>query len=214
MDAKNKYGCFITLEGVEGAGKSTAMKFVEQHLKEQGLEFVLTREPGGTVIAEDIRKIILDHYEEPMTPYAELLLYFAGRAQHIAQVIQPALNAGKWVVSDRFTDASYAYQGIGRNIPFDHIANLEQWIQGDLRPDLTLVLDVDAEIGLSRVKKMGALDRIESEDLDFFQGVRGYYQEKVKELPNRYKLIDAEQSIDSVQQQIYRVLTVIEQKYA
>lgn len=203
-------GKFITLEGVEGAGKSTAMNFIEQHLTAKEIDFIVTREPGGTIIAEDIRKIILDHYPEPMCPYTELLLYFASRAQHITQVIQPALDAGRWVVSDRFTDASYAYQGIGRNIPEQNIAVLEQMVQGDLRPDLTIVLDVEAEIGLARVKKVSALDRIESEDISFFHKVRDYYLRRVKENAQKYKLVDASQDIDSVKQQIHKILAAFE----
>ncbi len=206
---KANTGRFITLEGVEGAGKSTAMKFIAEHLTAKDIEFVVTREPGGTIIAEEIRKVILQHYPEPMCPYTELLLYFAGRAQHITEVIKPALADSKWVVSDRFTDASYAYQGIGRNIPERDIVILENMIQGDLRPDLTIVLDVDAEVGLARVKNIGALDRIESEELDFFQRVRQYYLHKVEQNSERYKIVDANQSIDNVQQQIHKILAAI-----
>ncbi len=206
---KEKTGHFITLEGVEGAGKSTAMQFIADHLTAKDIEFVRTREPGGTIIAEEIRKVILAHYPETMCPYTELLLYFAGRAQHVTEVIKPALAEGKWVVSDRFTDASYAYQGIGRNIPERDIMLLENMIQGDLRPDLTIILDVDAEVGLARVKQVGALDRIESEELDFFQRVRQYYLHKVEQNAQRYKFVDAMQSIDRVQQQIHKILAAI-----
>ena len=206
---KTNTGRFITLEGVEGAGKSTAMKFIAEHLTAKDVEFVVTREPGGTIIAEEIRKVILQHYPEPMCPYTELLLYFAGRAQHVTEVIKPALADGKCVVSDRFTDASYAYQGIGRNIPERDILVLENMVQGDLRPDLTIVLDVDAEVGLARVKNVGALDRIESEELDFFQRVRQYYLHKVEQNPERYKIVDANQSINKVQQQIHKILAAI-----
>lgn len=199
-------GYFITLEGVEGAGKSTAMQFIKEYLEAKQIDFVLTREPGGTEIAEDIREIILQHYQEPMQPYTELLLFFASRAQHITQVIQPALAANSWVISDRFTDASFAYQGIGRGIPKEHIAALENWIQHDLRPDLTLVLDVDAKIGLDRIKKAGDLDRMESEKIDFFQQVREYYLQRAKQNPTRYKIINAEQSLADVKQQLHNIL--------
>lgn len=201
-------GYFITLEGIEGAGKSTAMQFIKEYLTARNINFIMTREPGGTIIAEDIRKIILAHYAEPMHPYTELLLYFASRAQHLAQIIIPALTAGKWVISDRFTDASYAYQGIGRDIPAAQIEILENLIQGDLRPDITLVLDVTAETGLARIKKDGALDRMESEKIDFFQRVREFYLQRVKQ-DKRYRLIDAMQSLDNVKQQIYKILAEI-----
>ena len=199
-------GYFVTLEGVEGAGKSTAMRFIEEYLKAKGIDFIITREPGGTEIAEDIRQVILQHYQEPMCPYTELLLYFAGRAQHVTQVIRPALAANKWVVSDRFTDASFAYQGLGRGIPEAHIATLENWIQNELRPNLTLILDVDAEVGLARIKRDGDLDRIESEKIDFFQRVRAYYLQQAQQNPIRYKVINAMESVDDVKQQIYNVL--------
>lgn len=198
---------FITIEGVEGAGKSTAMQFIEKYLQKQGIDFVLTREPGGTEIAEVIRKVILAHYMEKMCPYTELLLYFAGRAQHVNQVIRPALQQGKWVISDRFTDASYAYQGIGRGIPDDHIATLETWIQGDLRPDLVFIMDIDAKEGIARTKSIRELDRIELESLDFFQRIRAYYLQKAQQNPAKYKLIDGMQSKDKVEQQIIDILS-------
>ncbi len=203
---KNKKSYFITIEGVEGAGKSTAMRFIEKYLTKQNIDFVLTREPGGTEIAEAIRKVILDHYAEKMCPYTELLLYFASRAQHVSQVIKPALDTGKWVISDRFTDASFAYQGIGRGIAEEHIAALETWIQGDLRPDLVLILDVDAKEGLTRTKNSHALDRIESESLDFFQRIREYYLTKAQQNPDTYKVIDAMQATEQVEQQIINIL--------
>ena len=203
-------GYFITLEGIEGAGKSTAIQFIAEYLTAKGIDCIITHEPGGTVIAEDIRKVLLAHYTESMCPYTELFLYFASRAQHLTKVITPALAANKWVVSDRFTDASYAYQGVGRNIPEEHIAVLENWVQGDLRPDLTLVLDIDAAVGLSRVKNSGTLDRIESEKLDFFQRVREYYLQRAKQNPARYKVIDAMHPLADVKQQIHKILAEIE----
>jgi dTMP kinase len=203
---KSKKPYFITIEGVEGAGKSTAMRFIEKYLTERNIDFILTREPGGTEIAEAIRKVILEHYAEKMCPYTELLLYFASRAQHVSQVIKPALETGKWVISDRFTDASFAYQGIGRGIPEEHIATLETWIQGDLRPDLVLILDVDAKEGITRTKNSRALDRMETESLEFFQRIRKYYLEKAKQHPAKYKVIDAMQSTEKVEQQIIDIL--------
>ncbi len=206
---KSKKSYFITLEGIEGAGKTTAIEFIGEYLKEKNIDCVITREPGGTEIAETIRKVILAHYDEKMCPYTELLLYFASRAQHIAQVIKPALNAGKWVISDRFTDASYAYQGAGRGIPMKHIAILENWIQKSLRPDLTLILDIEPDRGLTRVKNSNTLDRIESERIDFFHRVREYYLRQVREYPERYKIIDATQSKRQVEQGLHEILAAI-----
>jgi dTMP kinase len=206
---KNKKPYFITIEGIEGAGKSTVTHFIEKYLQGKNIEFILTREPGGTEIAEEIRKVILSHYHEQMCPYTELLLYFASRAQHIEKVIKPGLAANKWVISDRFTDSSYAYQGIGRSVPEQHVAILENLIQGDLRPDLTIVLDVEPEVGLERVKSTNILDRIESEKIDFFQDVRKYYLRRVEEYPERYKIIDANKSPKEVEQQLIKILAEI-----
>lgn len=208
MDSKNS-AYFITIEGIEGAGKSTAMRVIEQYLKDKNIDFIMTREPGGTEIADEIRKVILSHYHEQMCPYTELLLYFASRAQHITKVIKPGLEAKKWVISDRFTDSSYAYQGIGRNISLQHVAILENLIQGDLRPDLTIVLDVEPEVGLDRIKSANTLDRIESEKIEFFQEVRKYYLRRVEEYPERYKIIDANKTPQEVEQQLIRILAEI-----
>jgi dTMP kinase len=206
---KNKKSYFITLEGIEGAGKTTAIEFIGKYLKQKNIDCIITREPGGTEIAEQIRKVILAHYHEDMCPYTELLLYFASRAQHITRVIKPALNAGKWVISDRFTDASYAYQGAGRKIPKQHIAVLENLIQEDLRPDLTIILDIDPNRGLARIKNSNALDRIESEKIDFFRRVREYYLLQVQKYPERYKIINAMQSKLEVQEQLHKILAGI-----
>ena len=164
-----KQGYFITLEGIEGAGKSTAVQFLAEYLRKAKIDFILTREPGGTEIAEKIRGVILDHYQETMHPDTEMLLYFAGRAQHFNQIIVPALKRGQWVICDRFTDATYAYQGGGRGLSQEKIAILEQWVQGDLRPDYTLLFDVTVSTGLSRIKKNRYLDRIEKEEEHFFR---------------------------------------------
>lgn len=189
---------FITLEGIEGAGKTTALRHLCDYLKELSIDYVLTREPGGTVIAEEIRHLLLQASNESMCPDTELLLMFAGRAQNIAQVIRPALNQGKWVVSDRFTDASFAYQGGGRQIAFRHIEELAQWVQGDLKPDLTFLLDLPVETGISRIQGRGAKDRIEREGLVFFERVREAYLMLAAKEPERIQCIDATQSPETV----------------
>ena len=192
---------FITLEGIEGAGKSTAVKFISKFLQSKNIDFITTREPGGTIIAEKIRQIILEHHAEPMHHDTELLLFFAARVQHLNQAIKPALNAGKWVICDRFTDASYAYQGVGRNIPKERIRILENLTQGTLRPDLTFILDIPPEVGINRTK-FKKPDRIEAEEIDFFHKIRDCYLTMAKENPKRYKIIDAAKAIDEVERQI------------
>lgn len=206
-------GYFITIEGVEGAGKSTAAKFLEKFLETSGVEFVITREPGGTEIAEKIRKILLDHHQETMHPDTELLLYFAGRAQHFNKFILPALQMGKWVICDRFTDASYAYQGGGRNIDARRIALLEQFVQGDLRPDLTLLMDVDVSVGLERVRKTRELDRFEVEKEEFFRRVRDCYLDRVRKEPQRFRVVDANQPPANVNQQLAQIMSEIMVRY-
>ena len=203
-------GFFITIEGIEGTGKSTAMAMVKRFLEQQKCSFVLTREPGGTPVAEAIRDVLLQHYEtETMSPETETLLMFAARMQHIKQVIAPALQQGQWVVSDRFTDATYAYQGAGRGIDLARIRILEDWVQQDLKPDLCIVLDLPVEAALARIKQRSALDRIEAEDIAFFERVRAYYLEQYKQFPERYRLIDASKDIASVEQQLSAILTEI-----
>ncbi|WP_020484924.1 dTMP kinase [Methylomonas sp. MK1] len=195
-------GRFITLEGGEGVGKSTNLQFIKQLLEERGIPFVLTREPGGTGIAEKIRGILLEHQEESLSEQAELLLMFAARAQHIQQVILPALQQGQWVVCDRFTDATYAYQGGGRNMDLQTIAWLENAVQGPLRPDLTFVFDAPIEVGMQRAKHRGELDRFETEQLAFFERVRQAYLQRAATDVQRYKIIDASLPLDAVQQQL------------
>jgi dTMP kinase len=197
-----KRGLFITLEGIEGSGKSTVVSFLIDRLKHDGIDYVLTREPGGTEIAERIRSVVLAHYQEDMHPDTEMLLYFAGRAQHLNQLIIPALDGGRWVICDRFTDATYAYQGGGRGLPREKIAILEQWVQEEIRPDYTFLLDLPAEIGLSRIRANRCLDRIEEEDRSFFEKVRDYYLAMVQWEPNRFIVIDAARSLDDVSAQI------------
>lgn len=199
-------GQFITVEGTEGVGKSTNMAFIEQWLKNEGKELVITREPGGTELGEKLRAVLLDAKEQSMSDDTELLLMFAARAQHLHEVIVPALNAGKWVLCDRFTDATYAYQGGGRGIDMSRIAQLEQWVQADLRPDMTLILDLPVDVGLERAGKRSAPDRFELEKHDFFNKVRDTYLSRAAAQPERYQVIDASPSISEVQQSIQSTL--------
>lgn len=204
-------GLFITLEGGEGAGKSTQMAFVQQLLEQRlgavGKTLHVTREPGGTALSETIRDVLLDHRQTTMDSDTELLLMFAARAQHLAQLIRPALAAGEWVLCDRFTDATYAYQGGGRGIDMARIAQLEDWVQGSLRPDLTLLLDLPVDVGMARAGQRGELDRFEREKLDFFETVRQTYRDRAAAEPERFRIIDAAQDIAQVQQQITDVLS-------
>lgn len=197
-----KKGLFITLEGGEGAGKSTQLAYVQQCLEKAGKRVLVTREPGGTELGEQIRGLLLDHRQTAMDSDTELLLMFAARAQHLAERIRPALAAGGWVLCDRFTDATYAYQGGGRGIDNQRIAVLEDWVQGELRPDLTLLLDLPVELGLSRAGQRGDLDRFEREQQAFFQRVRQAYRDRAAAEPQRYRVIDAAQDIAQVQAQI------------
>lgn len=199
-------GKFLTLEGTEGVGKSTNLAFVRDWLEARDFEVIVTREPGGTPLAEQIRELLLTKRDEPVDQTAELLLVFAARAQHIAQVIKPALARGAWVLSDRFTDATFAYQGGGRGLDKNIIQQLEVMVQGDLRPDLTLILDIDVKLGLTRASQRGELDRFESETLDFFERVRAAYRERAMANPKRYAIVDAGQSLEKVQQDIDQVL--------
>lgn len=208
-----KQGLFITIEGIEGAGKSTAINFIQSYFAAKKIELVVTREPGGTQIAEAIRLVLLDYYEEPMAEDTELLLMFASRAQHIAQVINPSIALGKFVLSDRFTDASFAYQGAGRGIPEERIAVLEKWVQGNLKPDMTILLDVPAKIGLSRIqKRIDTPDRIEQEEIDFFERVRQCYLDRAEKYSNQYRVIDSEQSLDKVKADLIKLLDSILQE--
>ena len=200
-------GKFLTIEGTEGVGKSTNLAFVCDWLMARGIDVVVTREPGGTPLAEEIRHLLLAKREEPVDETAELLLVFAARAQHLAQTIKPALERGSWVLSDRFTDATYAYQGGGRQLNKSTIAQLENLVQGELRPDLTLILDIDVTLGLNRARQRGELDRFESETIEFFERVRAAYRERAAMAPDRYALVDAGQSLEQVQQNIEKVLS-------
>jgi dTMP kinase len=199
-------GLFITLEGPEGAGKSTNREYLADRLREHGVDVLLTREPGGTPLAERIRELLLDPSDEPMAADTELLLVFAARAQHLQQVIRPALARGCVVLCDRFTDATYAYQGGGRGLPIERIAQLEQFVQGELRPDLTLIFDLPIETGLARAAARGRLDRFEQEGRSFFDAVRQAYLQRAEQAPQRYRVLDAGQTLAQVQTDIDALL--------
>ena len=195
---------FITLEGGEGVGKTTNLAFIEHYLQRHGLEVLRTREPGGTPLSENMRSLLLDSAH--MDNRAELLLVFAARAQHIAEVIRPALDAGHWVISDRFTDASYAYQGGGRGIETSVIGFLEHWVQQELQPDLTLLLDSPLDVGMARARGRGNVDRFESEQEAFFERVRQVYLDRAATQPQRIKRVDASGSLEDVQVELARHL--------
>ena len=194
---------FITLEGSEGVGKSTALAFIQQYLEDKNLPFVFSREPGGTPMAEKIRSLLLEEYQEQVAAETEALLFFAGRKQNIINVILPALLKNKWVICDRFNDASYAYQGGGRGINFKFLDALTEMVQLDLKIDLTLLLDAPVEVGMERAKNRSAkADRIEQEAIDFFERVRKAYLDRAKQCPERFTIIDATQSVGEVSEQI------------
>jgi dTMP kinase len=192
-------GLFITLEGPEGAGKSTNREYLAERLRAQGVDVLLTREPGGTPLAERIRELLLAPADESMAADTELLLVFAARAQHLAKVIRPALARGAVVLCDRFTDATYAYQGGGRGLSVERIAQLENFVQGELRPDLTLLFDLPIEVGMARAEARGRLDRFEQEGRNFFTAVRQTYLARAAQAPARYRVLDAGQSLAQVQ---------------
>ena len=199
-------GCFVTLEGSEGAGKSTCMETVRAILDRHGIDVVTTREPGGTALGERLRAILLDPGIEGISADVELLMMFAARAQHIHDVIEPALSRGSWVISDRFTDASYAYQGGGRGLQSHRIAELENWVQGKLRPDLTLLLDTPVELGLERAGNRSQPDRFEAENLAFFDRVRATYLARADSEPQRIRVIATDQTLDEVKSGIEQTL--------
>jgi dTMP kinase len=201
---------FLTVEGVEGVGKSTNIETIRDFLSSQNIDYILTREPGGTVVAEQIRELLLAVNEnDPLCELSELLLVFAARAQHLEKVIKPALTQGKWVICDRFTDATYAYQGGGRGLNRSTISELESLVQGELRPDLTIILDLDPRIGLRRVSARGELDRFELEKLEFFDKVRQTYLDIAAADPQRYVVIDAARDLETVKSNLVEVLTTV-----
>lgn len=199
-------GLFITVEGSEGVGKTTNMEFIRDYLRQAGKQVVITREPGGTPLGEAIRELLLGHKHDGMADDSELLLMFAARAEHIARVIKPALTAGKWVLCDRFTDATYAYQGGGRGIDEQRINILEQWTQGELRPDLTILLDIPVAQGLQRAGTRSEPDRFEAQRMEFFDKVRGEYLRRAEREPGRFRLVDASLSLDEVQTRLAKLL--------
>ncbi len=209
MNAPEK-GCLITLEGIEGAGKSTHIQFIAEQFRQAGREVLITREPGGTILGEGIRELLLNKNEELMFEETELLLMFAARAQHVRQVILPAINANKIIICDRFTDSSYAYQGGGRGLSLKKIQQLEAWlfsgVLSGFKPDLTLLLDLSVETGLSRARARGESDRFEIETMSFFQNARDVFLKISQDEPGRVSIIDTEQDIKTVQSDILKVL--------
>jgi dTMP kinase len=195
-------GKFITIEGTEGVGKTTNIQFIQNWLESKQLAYLCTREPGGTPLAEQIRELLLAPREELVCDTAELLLMFAGRAQHLNQVIEPALTEGAWVLCDRFTDATYAYQGAGRGMGTSLIAELELIVQGSLRPDLTLILDIPVELGLKRASERSDPDRFEKEKTEFFDLVRNGYLDIARKHTDRCVVIDASQPLELVQREL------------
>ena len=202
-------GKFITVDGVEGAGKSTQIDLICSYLQRKGVKVVRTREPGGTDLGEKIRTLLLDVDNKEMHSDTELLLMFSSRNELIQNKIIPALNKGSWVVSDRFTDASFAYQGGGRMLDLDRISKLESWVLGEFQPDLTLLLDVSVDIGMTRIEARAAKDRIELEERAFFERVRSVFIDRSKSYPERIKLIDASGSISEIHNKIKLFLDVL-----
>jgi len=192
-------GRFVTLEGGEGAGKSTQIPMLADWLGAQGLDVLTTREPGGTQLGEELRALLLGHRHENICADAELLLVFAARAEHLEKVIRPALAAGRWVVCDRFTDATFAYQGSGRGVSAQRIGEMERWVQGALRPDLCIVLDIPVAVGLARAGNRGSPDRFEAEDTAFFERVREGYLERARSDPERFAVLDARDPVREIQ---------------
>lgn len=195
---------FITFEGMDGAGKSTHLAWFADALRQRGFDVVVTREPGGTPLGEQLREILLN---QPMSIGTEAMLMFAARLEHVEQVIKPALRAGKWVISDRFSDASFAYQGGGRGLDWDKLSQLEQWVHPDLQPDLTLFFDVPVEVARQRLANNVSLDRFEQEQSDFFERVRAGYHRRVQENPQRYAVIDAAQTLESVKHELEVIIS-------
>ena len=205
-----KKGFFITLEGIEGAGKSTMVNFIEDFLTKIGHDVIKTREPGGTKIGEQIRAILLKNENNNLTADTELLLMFAARAQHMNEIITPALSSGKTILCDRFIDASYAYQGGGRGIDASRINLLEKWIQSNLMPDLTLLFDLDVSVGMARSQKRSAADRFEQEKSIFFEKVRACYLKRAEDEPDRFRIINSGLPLQKVEDEITAILRKLE----
>nr|WP_315481069.1 dTMP kinase [uncultured Undibacterium sp.] len=199
-------GQFISFEGIDGAGKSTHIRFVQEALIQRGIQVITTREPGGTPLGEALRALLL---KEKMHLETEALLMFASRREHIAQVIQPALDAGTWVISDRFTDATFAYQGGGRKLDLHKLNTLEQWVHPHLQPDLTLLFDVPIEVARARLDATRTLDKFEQEQSDFFNDTRNEYLRRVAEFPQRFKVIDSTRSIEAIQEELSKIIDAL-----
>ena len=206
MTDKKTTGMFITLEGSEGVGKTSNLEYIKNLLDRAQIDYIVTREPGGTPMGEALRNMLLGDDFKGMSDDTELLLMFAARAEHVAQVIRPALARGAWVLCDRFTDATYAYQGGGRQLDMARIAALEHWVLGELRPDLTLLLDAPVDVGRERAGKRSAPDRFEQERDGFFNRVRNTYLDRARAEPDRIKVVDASLDLASVQRQIDELL--------
>ncbi|MGO2236267.1 dTMP kinase [Marinomonas sp. UCMA 3892] len=207
-------GKFISLEGGEGSGKTTAIHFIRQWLDDHKIPYIMTREPGGTPLAEEIRQLVLTPRDESVNDVTELLLVFAARAQHLAEKIQPALEKGTWVISDRFLDSSYVYQGKARGGDITMLDQLANWVVGDNKPDATLVLDVPVELGQERVVQRQHQDRLDKESLTFHQKVRDGFLERAEADPKRVKVVDASQSLESVKSQIEEQLAKLNEAWA
>jgi dTMP kinase len=197
---------FITFEGVDGAGKSTHLEWFTNALRQRGIDLLLTREPGGTPLGEKLREILL---HQPMHAETEAMLMFAARREHVEQVIRPALQRGTWVISDRFSDASFAYQGGGRGVPLAKLEQLEQWVHADLQPDLTLLFDIPIEVARQRLANNVSLDRFEQERGEFFERVRQAYLARAAKTPQRFAVIRAEKTMDEVQQQLANIVATL-----
>ena len=210
----NNRGLFLTFEGIEGAGKSSNLEHAKAIIEASGKMVTVSREPGGTEVGEKIREVLLDPNLPAMHSDTELLLMFASRAEHYQNKILPALNAGDWVLCDRFTDASFAYQGGGRNIDINRISNLESWALGDFRADKTFLFDLPVSVGLSRAKARSAADRIEQEESDFFERIRSSYLMRANEEPNRFSVINASQTMEGVRHQVEQAVKKLIQKHA
>jgi dTMP kinase len=207
-------GRFITFEGIEGVGKSTQVQLAAQWLRAQGVDVVTTREPGGTPLAEEIRELVLKARTEKLPAQAELLLMFAARSVHLEALIKPALQSGRWVLCDRFTDATFAYQGAGRGVSMERIAELERLVQGGLQPDLTLLLDMPAAQGMQRVQRRGnELDRFESERVEFFERVRQGYLQRARADAARFRILDAAAPLQQVQAGVSAALELLRSKH-
>jgi len=199
-------GKFITLEGMDGAGKSTHIPDIIKLLELKGVEVISTREPGGTLLGEQLRTLLLN---EAMHPETETLLMFAARREHISQIIEPALARGAWVLSDRFTDATYAYQSGGRGVLANKVIELEAWVQGDLQPDLTLLFDVPVEVSVVRLASARAPDKFERESAEFFTKIRNAYLDRANKNPNRFCMINSNQALDDVKIEVKNVISTL-----